>query len=178
MKPALLSTIGMSVLLLFGSPTVSAQEKTELSDPEVAAVAVTANQIDIKYAELAKQKSKNQDVLKFAETMINDHQSVIKQASALVTKLGVTPKENAVSRKLQADADKTIADLRKKSGSQFDKAYIDNEVGYHKAVIGAVKDLLIPTSENSELKQLLQDILPALNTHLEHANMLQNKLSN
>jgi putative membrane protein len=105
--------------------------------------------------------------------MTNDHKAVIGQASALVKKLGVTPKDNAVSQKLLADAEKTKKELRSKSGKAFSKAYIDNEVAYHKAVISAVEGLLIPESENAELKSLLQNVVPALKTHLEHAEMVQ-----
>jgi putative membrane protein len=43
-------------------------------------------------------------------------------------------------------------------------------------VIDAVKNVLIPDTENQELKNLLSDILPALNTHLEHAQMVQKKI--
>jgi putative membrane protein len=151
-------------------------QQTPLSDPEVASVAVAANQIDIKYAELAKKKSKNAEVLNFAETMAKDHNAVIGQASELVKKLGVTPKDNAVSQKLSSDADKKRQELEKMSGDEFDKAYINNEVAYHKAVISAVKNLLIPETENQELKELLQNILPALDTHLQHAEMISQKL--
>lgn len=150
-----------------------AQDNSKLSDAEVASVAVVANQIDINYAAIAKQKSKDADVIKFAETMERDHKAVIAQAAALVKKLGVTPKDNAVSKKLLSDAEKTKKTLRAKSGNAFNKAYIDNEVAYHKAVIGAVETLLIPETENTELKELLQNVVPALKAHLMHAEMLQ-----
>jgi putative membrane protein len=150
-----------------------AQDNSKLSDAEVASVAVVANQIDINYAAIAKQKSKDADVIKFAETMERDHKAVIAQAAALVKKLGVTPKDNAVSKKLLSDAEKTKKTLRAKSGKAFNKAYIDNEVTYHKAVIGAVETLLIPETENAELKELLQNVVPALKAHLMHAEMLQ-----
>ena len=166
-----LTTVFVSASLLAGA--VCAQENPRLSDPEVAHVAVVANQIDIAYAVIAKEKSKDADILKFAETMTNDHNAVINQASALVKKLNVTPKENSVSQKLLADAEATKKSLRGKSGKEFNKAYIDNEVTYHKAVIGAVEGLLIPEAENGELKALLQNIVPALKTHLEHAEMVQ-----
>jgi len=158
------------------SGVYSAGAQTTLSDPEVAAVAVAANQIDIKYGEIAKKKSKNPDIINFAETMIRDHNAVLGQASDLVKKLNVTPKENAVSQKLNSDAEATRKTLTSKSGAEFDKAYIDNEVAYHKAVIDAVKNVLIPETENQELKDLLTNILPALNTHLEHAEMVQKKI--
>jgi len=171
----LITTVVLFAIMPFAS--VFAQENPKLSDPEVASVAVVANQIDISYGEIAKGKSKNEDILKFAETMINDHKAVIAQAAALAKKLGVTPKDNAVSQKLLADAEKTKKMLRSKSGKAFDKAYIDNEVAYHKAVIAAVEGLLIPETDNGELKSLLQNVVPALKTHLEHAVMVQNKIS-
>lgn len=131
--------------------------KEAYQDPtiDVAFVAVTANKIDIGYAEIAKKKSKNAAVLKFANTMAADHKAVLNQAVALVTKLKVTPKDNAVSKQLLSDAEKTKKKLNSLSGKAFDKAYIDNEVAYHKAVISAIEGLLIPESENAELKKLL-----------------------
>ena len=149
------------------------QDAPKLSDAEVASVAVVANQIDINYADIAKEKSKNADVLKFAETMANDHMAVINQAAALAKRLGVTPADNAVSQKLLADAEQTKKKLQATSKKDFDKAYIDNEVAYHKAVIEAVEKLLIPETENAELKALLQNVVPALKAHLEHALMVQ-----
>lgn len=170
--------VGVIVYTIMCSIPVFAQKGQKLSDAEVASVAVVANQIDIDYAEIAKKRSVNADILKFAEIMKNDHAAVIGQAVALVKKLGVTPKDNAVSQKLLADAQKTKATLNSSSGNSFDKTYIDNEVAYHKSVIAAVESLLIPETENSELKELLQNVVPALKTHLEHAVMLQTKISN
>ena len=105
--------------------------------------------------------------------MANDHTGVIKQAAALAKKLGVTPKDNAVSKQLLEGAKKKQKELQALSSKDFDKAYIDNEVGYHQAVIGAVETLLIPETENSELKGLLKNVLPALKAHLAHAEMVQ-----
>lgn len=172
------SAIALTGLGLFMFSTAgNAQQNPKLSDAEVASVAVVANQIDIDYAGIAKKRSKNAEVLQFSETMQKDHSAVIAQAAALVKKLGVTPKSNAVSQKLLADAKKTKAKLNSVSRTTFDKTYIDNEVAYHKAVISAVEGLLIPETENAELKALLQNVVPALKTHLGHAEMLQSKMA-
>ena len=164
-----------SLTLLF-TPAVAQDTTQKLSDAEVAHTAVTANQIDINYAKLAKEHSKNTAVLKFANTMASDHQAVIDQATALVKKLGVTPEDNALSKQLMADAAKTRKKLRETTGAAFNKTYIDNEVAYHKAVISTVEERLIPDAKNAELKELLQSILPTLKAHLEHAEMLQKQL--
>ena len=149
-----------------------AQDAPKLNDAQIAHVAVTANQIDVNYAAIAKEKSTNKDVLQFAKTMATDHTAVIKQATALVTKLKVTPEDNAVSKSLKAGEVKTEKMLRSLKGKAFDKAYIDNEVAYHKAVIATVKNTLVPETKNAELKALLVSVEPILNTHLEHAEML------
>jgi putative membrane protein len=156
---------------------VAAQQSNHFSDAQIASIAVTANKIDIKYGEIAKEKSQNADVRNFAETMIRDHQGVIDQAVALVTRLGVTPEDNSTSKKLLSDAAKINRRLNAKNGAAFDKAYINNEVAYHKAVIGTVENALIPQSQNAELKGLLQSVLPVLKAHLQHAEMVQKKIS-
>lgn len=170
-------TISSVLAMLVWVSPVAAQENQKMTDPEVAHAAVTANQIDIDHASIAKEKSKNAEVLQFAETMARDHKAVINQAVALVQKLGVTPEDNAVSQKLIADAEAARKMLRSKSGKSFDKAYIDNEIVYHRAVIAAVEGLLIPEAENAQLKELLQSVLPALKAHLEHAEMVQKQIA-
>lgn len=168
--------VGLFVFAAMSAPAFG-QQNPRLSDAEVASVAVVANQIDISYADIAKEKSRHADILRFAETMANDHRAVIAQAAALAKKLGVTPLDNAVSQKLQADAENTKKTLRATAANKFDKVYIDNEVAYHKAVIAAVENLLIPETENAELKELLTNVVPALKTHLHHAEMVQKQLA-
>lgn len=172
---ALSGTMLMTTLLF--SSNVSAQEQNtpQLNDAEIASVAVTANQVDVGYAEIALKKSQNKDIKNFATTMKTDHNAVIKMAVDLVTKLKVTPQTNEVSKSLLAGAVKVEALLNAKSGSAFDKAYVDNEVAYHIYAINAVENMLIPQSKNAELKALLQKALPIFKTHLEHAKMIQKK---
>ena len=167
--------IAMLTCLMILSISVNAQDTPKLNDAEIAHIAVVANTIDIGYAEIAQKKTKNKDVINFAETMARDHQGVLDQATALVTKLGVTPMDNAVSQSLLKGAEETKKMLNSTKSKGFNKAYIDNEVGYHKAVIAAVRDLLIPQTTNAELKALLQGVLTALEAHLKHAEMVQMK---
>ncbi len=148
----------------------------ELSDAEIASVAVVANQIDVRYGKIAMDKSDNAEVVKFAETMIRDHNNIIKQAAALAKKLGVTPKDNAVSQSLLDGEKKTTAKLNSLSGDAFDEAYINNEVAYHKAVISAVKNVLVPQTDNAQLKGLIVKVIPLLEHHLHMAEMAQKKI--
>ena len=157
--------------------TAAPAAAAKLTDPEIASVAVTADQIDIDYAKIAKSKSKNADVLKFAATMAKDHQSVNDQAIALAKKLNVTPMDNPTTQSLLSGAATTKAMLNSKTGADFDKAYIDNEVAYHEAAIALVEGTLIPDATNPELKSLLQTALPIFKQHLEHAKMVQKQFT-
>ena len=157
--------------------TTAPAAAAKLTDPEIASVAVTADQIDIDYAKIAKSKSKNADVLKFAATMAKDHQAVNDQAIALAKKLNVTPMDNPTTQSLLSGAATTKAMLNSKTGADFDKAYIDNEVAYHEAAIALVEGTLIPDATNPELKSLLQTALPIFKQHLEHAKMVQKQFS-
>jgi putative membrane protein len=148
----------------------------KLSDPEVAHVAVTANSIDIDLAKLAQSRTGNPDVKQFATTMITDHSAVNAQATALATKLGVTPKDNAVSQSLLKGAAEARTAIEPLKGKAFDQAYIDREVAYHEAVIDALDKVLVPNTSNAELKKLLVDVRPAFEAHLAHAKKLQGAL--
>jgi putative membrane protein len=163
-------------LILWASAGVAGQEKPGPTDPEIAHIAVTANQVDIDLAKLAKAKSGNAQVLRFAETMISDHTSVIEQATALVKQLGVTPAEHEVSRSLQSGGSEARTKLEGLTGAAFDAAYMEREVAYHQAVIDAVSQVLIPNAKNAQLKGLLEKVAPVLQGHLRHAKEVRGSL--
>ena len=147
-----------------------------INDAQIAHIAVTANAIDSAAGELAKQKGSAKAVKDFAQTMVTDHGGVNQQAVALATKLAVTPEDNDVSRSLKTGADANIANLQSLAGAAFDKAYIDNEVTYHQAVLDALDKTLVPGAQNAELKGLLEKVRPAFVAHLEHAKKVQSGL--
>jgi putative membrane protein len=155
------------------SPTFAADKPT---DPQIAHIAYTAGDIDVKAGQLALEKSKNKAVRAFASDMVRDHKAVNEKALALVKKLNVTPEDNGTSKALSEQAAQKQAELSKLSGTAFDKAYVENEVAFHKTVDGALETTLIPSSSNGELKSLLQTGLKIFQGHLAHAEHLANSL--
>src|SRR5690349_19348107 len=163
----------LALLSLAAAPPHAAQvAPPDLSDPEVAHVAVTANTIDIDLGRLAQARAQNADVKAFGAAMVNAHGGVNEQAAALAKKLGVTPKTNAVSESLLKDAQQAKAHIATLKGAAFDKAYIEREIAFHQAVLDAIDKVLIPTTDNAELKQLLTDVRPAIASHLERAKQI------
>lgn len=143
------------------------------TDPQIASIVVTANQVDIDAGRLAESMSRSKAVKAFARLMITDHSGVNKAAVDLVHKLNVTPEDNATSQSLEHGGEENLANLKKLHGAAFDKAYIDHEVTYHEDVLDALDKTLIPNAQNPELKALLVKVRPTFVAHLDHAKHLQ-----
>ena len=159
-------------LFAFASAASFAQAEGP-SDAQIAGIVVTANTVDINAGKLAKSMSHNKEVKAFAQRMITDHTGVNKQATALVKKLHVTPEDSDTSKALKDGGVANIANLKGLKGAEFDKAYVDNEVSYHQAVLDAIDKTLIPGAKNAELKDLLEKVRPAIDAHLQHAKQIQ-----
>ena len=157
--------------------TASAQDKGGPSDPQIAGIVVAANQIDIDAGKLAMSRTRNKQVSEFAQLMITDHAAVNKQAGALAKRLGVIPAESPTSKSLKDGAAQNIANLKSLKSAAFDRAYVDQEVAYHQAVLDAVDKVLIPSAKNAELKDLIVKVRPAFVAHLDHAKMVQSSLA-
>jgi putative membrane protein len=147
-----------------------------VNDAQIASIVVTANQVDIDAGKLAAERASKPEVKKFGDLMVTDHTGVNKAAVELVTKLKVTLQDNPTSQSLKAGGEKNLANLKTLKGAAFDKAYVDQEVAYHAAVIDAVDKVLIPGASNAELKALLVKVRPAFVAHLEHAKQVQASL--
>ena len=170
------SVVLFASLFAMSSAAVAVSTDKAPSDAQIAAIVVTANQVDIDAGKLATTKASSAKVKEFAQLMITDHSGVNEAATALVTKLKVTPEPNATSASLKKGGDDNLAALRKLSGAAFDKAYVEHEVAYHQAVLDAVDKTLIPSAQNAELKALLVKVRPAFVAHLDHAKHLRSAL--
>lgn len=148
------------------------------TDPQIVGIVVAANNIDIDYGNLALKKSKNKEVKAFAQQMVTDHSALQKAVSDLGAKLNVTPADSDTSKSLKSQSEETTEKLKALKGKAFDKAYIDNEVAYHKVVINANDTVLIPNAQNADLKSALQGAQPLFQGHLEHAEKVQAAMGN
>jgi putative membrane protein len=166
----------IAALSLLGSPALAQGAKP--SDPQIAHIAYTAGVIDINAAKQAIAKASNKDVKSFAQDMVRDHEAVNKQALDLVKKLKVTPEDNATSKSLTEQAKAKHAELAKLSGAAFDKAYIANEIAFHKTVNSALETTLSPSASNAELKSLLQTGLKLFQGHQQHAEQTAKSATN
>ncbi len=162
-------------VMVFAASAAFAQPAAP-NDAQIAGIVVTANTVDIDGGKLAQKMSANKEVRQFGKHMVTDHTGVNKQATALVKKLKVKPEESDTSKSLRDGGAANISKLKGLKGAAFDKAYVDNEVTYHQAVLDALDKTLIPNAKNAELKDLLVKVKPAFMAHLDHARQIQQAL--
>ena len=174
------SLMALALAASFGPTVANADMKkspADLNDLEIAHVAYTADNIDIRYAHLALAISQDPSVHEFAKTMIRDHTAVNEQALALLHKLNAAPQDNFLSQTLEKNAEVLINDMSKLRGVDFDRYYASNELAYHKAVNGLVGNAFIPNIENPEVKALFQAGYKIFQAHENHAEMMVKKLA-
>lgn len=165
-------TLSTAVAVLALSSSLAAAQPAKPNDAQIAHIAYTADAIDIKAAQQALQKSRNRQVREFARDMVRDHTAVNKQALALVKKLNVTPQDNPTSQALLKQAAEERGKVAQLKGSEFDRAYAQNEVAYHQEVNKALETTLIPDASNPELKSLLETGLKIFQGHEQRAEQV------
>ena len=146
-----------------------------LSDANIVYILDNANKLDSSAGSIAATKGTNSEVRDFAKRMMRDHHQLRQQGQDLAKKLGVTPAAPANDNS-QADYDKTMSTLNGVAkGNDFDKAYIDNEVTYHKTLLETATAAMA-AAQNAELKNLIQKAAPAVQAHLDMAQGIQSKM--
>lgn len=169
MKTKTLLNLTLAALLTSGCATAGSQKPANLNDLEIAHVAYTADNIDIRYAHLALAISNNPAIREFAQTMIRDHSAVNQQALALLDKLKAAPADNFLSQQLTTQSEQLVNEMKQLSGVAFDERYASNELAYHKAVNDLVEKAFIPNIENAEVKALFVQGLKIFKAHEQHA---------
>jgi putative membrane protein len=154
---------------------VAAAPAPTLTDANIVYILDNANKLDSAAGAIAATKGTNSEVRDFGKRMMRDHHSLRQQGQDLAKKLGVTPAAPA-NDDSQAQMDKTMSMLNGAAkGKDFDKAYIDNEVTYHKSVLETATAAM-NAAQNAELKNLIQKAAPAIQAHLDMAQSIQGKL--
>lgn len=160
-----LATLGSALIAV---PTLAAQGP---DDPTIVAIFDAANTVDIETGQLAAERGQSEKVRAFGRMLVNDHTNVRQMGRDLAAKLGVRPTPPADSSAAVAHRN-AMNRLRGLSGEAFDRAFLEHEVAFHKAVIDAVTTTLLPAIDNAELKALVQQVAPAFVGHQKAAEKL------
>jgi len=159
-----------------GNPSSPNGGAAAVSDPQIAQIALSASSGDSARGKLAETKATNAQVKSFAKEMVTDHTMLNKKAVELAQKLNVTPAESPADSDLVKKVGDMTNDLQGKTGKDFDKAYMDQEVQIHQLVLDDLDRNLIPGAQNAELKSLLQTARGVVDGHLKRAQAIDAKL--
>lgn len=143
-----------------------------LSDANIVFILDNVNMLDSVAGSVASTKGTSADVREFGQMMMRDHHSLRQQGQAVAKKLAVAP-EAPVNDDSKAALDRTMTLLNGASkGKDFDKAYIDNEVMYHKSLLETAITAM-GAAQRAELQNLIQKAAPVIQAHLDRAQAIQ-----
>jgi putative membrane protein len=146
-----------------------------LSDANIFYVLDIANMGDSAKGSLASSKGTSAEVRDFAKMMMRDHHALRQQGQDLAKRLSIQPTP-PVGDSLPAKLDSAMSKLTAAAkGRDFDKAYIDHEVAAHREVLSIVVSAM-STTQNSEIKNLIQKAAPNIQAHLDKAEVIQKNL--
>jgi putative membrane protein len=146
-----------------------------LSDANIVYILDGANHLDSMAGSVAATKGTASDVRDYGRMMMRDHHILRQSGDSLAKKLGVTP-EAPPGDTHAADVQKTMSMLNSAAkGRDFDKAYIDNEVIYHQAVLQTATTAM-GAAQNPELKAFIQKAAPNIQAHYDRAKAIQTKM--
>ena len=165
------------VAVLVLPAALAAQGKAPgIDDAAIVGIFDAANTWDISTGSLAASKGGTKEVKEFGAMLASDHKGVQAQGRELAKKLGVTPTPVAKDFALAVDYAETMKKLNAASGPAFDRAFLEHEVAYHKAVIDAVTKQFLPAIRNAELKAFVEKVAPAFQAHMQAAQARLDKL--
>ena len=174
LRSLLLTAAGLAALIVITPDRVAAQD-TKLDDPTIIAIFDAANTWDIETGAIAAKKGTSKEVREFGAMLARDHQVVRQQGRDLVKKLGVHPTPPGADFALAKNHAAALRTLDARSGAAFDRAFLEHEVAFHKAVIDAVNTSLLPALENEEARALVTKVAPAFQAHMLAAQALLDK---
>lgn len=142
---------------------LSAQDRSFVHDAAQGGLA------EVQEGKLAQQKASSADVKQFANTMVTDHTKANDELKRIAQEKGVTAPARTSEQEATAEAN-----LRKESGTQFDRDYIKQQIGDHQKTI-ALFEKQVNSGSDPDLKSFAQETLPILRRHLEMAQGLSSK---
>jgi len=162
-----------------GSSTeaVAPASDPNVTDGNIVAIILAANNTDLSYARLAPARARSADVKAFAQLMSTDHTILNARVNDIAMRNGITAEENATSLDFRDHSAQRRDILRELDGARFDSTYAANEVQYHSELLYAINAVLVPNARNPELREFANILKAAVSAHLAHAEQMRAALS-
>ena len=202
--------LGINLLVAAQSDKTSAQEPAATSaatqdpaSPDHKFIMDVAHDgmMEVELANLALQKSANEDVKRFAQRMIDDHKTANQKLATLAQSKGITLPapataattsqtnegsrqtaniENTRAAEGKQPADAKISKAKEKlgrlSGAEFDREYMKMMVKDHEKAVAEFQKQSTQ-SKDTDVQEFARTTLPTLQEHLTMARDIESKVS-
>ena len=142
------------------------------SEAQIVGFLDEVDQSGIDASQMALERSKNDDVLDFANRMIAHHEENRRKTG----ELGISASRGELASKFKEKRKATASRLGRLEGPAFDRAYMAAMVDDHVAALDKLDRKAIPAAKTGALARHLQDTRPAVEEHLEEARRIKASL--
>jgi putative membrane protein len=150
--------------------TVNKEVKAVEKDASDFAVkAADGGMMEVEAGRIAQKKGVSERVKNFGAMMIKDHMEANNNLKGIASSLNV-----ALPDSLGKDAKDDIEKLSKKSGKDFDKAYVDMMLDDHQKDVAEFRKAADNLSD-STIREFARKTLPVLETHLDSIRSIAGK---
>ena len=138
-----------------------------------------ANNGEIALGKLASTKATNSHVKAFGAEMVKDHQAMMKDAHAMMTKVNASADSTWDDAKdLANDGQEKLKELTgKEKGADWDKNYIESQVDMHRRVLDKLQDA-VKNNTDTTLTASLSKTAAKVQEHLTKAQSIKAGLDN
>jgi putative membrane protein len=133
------------------------------ADREFVKDAAMAGMAEVEAGRLALQKASSPAVKQFAQKMVDDHTAANAELMKLAQSKGAAP-----PTELDRAHRKDMEGLEKRSGEDFDRAYMKMQVSDHQKAV-SLFEKQAKNGKDAELRQWAESKLPTLREHLKMA---------
>jgi putative membrane protein len=148
----------------------------QLDDSQILEVIRVADASELEQASLAKQKSTDRRVQQFAAMMTKDHADADNKGRAVASKDGLKLTTSALSSSLQVDGRAATSSLTGRTGTDFDKQYVESQIVEHQSALDLIDQTLLPAAKGADVIDYLRAVRGKVATHLHHAQDLKKTL--
>ena len=129
-----------------------------------------AGLMEVELGRLAWTKASSSEVKSFAQLMVDDHTKANNELKALAQQKNIT-----LPIAMSNERQKKVENFAEKTGSEFDREYIDLMVREHKEAIDEFEDQA-EEGNDAELKSWASSKVSTLRHHLQEAERIQESI--
>jgi len=149
-----------------GRTTTAAANNVDDKDRKFIMEAASGGMMEVQAGQLAATNASNDRVKAFGNMMVEDHTNANNQLKALASSKNVTVPDSMMSKHRQH-----IDMLKKKTGKDFDKAYMNMMVMDHNEDVNKFQ-MESKNAKDADVKGFATNTLPVLRKHLDSAKAI------